>query len=353
MPHDTPPLTTKMRLTTGGRVRGVAALLRWLATMGMACTLVLPVGAQPVAKVYRVGYLALGFPPPAGDPRPLEAFRQGLRDSGWIEGRNLVVEYRFAEGRADRLPAMAHELVSRKVDVIAANPTPAAVAAHEATQTIPIVGMGLAEPVAVGLVASLAKPGGNVTGVTYSVGSDIYGKQLELLKQAVPGSRRVALLVNTGSSPTMPLIIDSVKTAAVSLGLVLHVVRAGAPEEFDAAFASMVAGRAESLLVIGDSMYFAHRQRLSDLAFKHRLPSMSTQAQWADAGGMMAYGPHIPELWRRGAGYVDRILRGTAPAQMPIEQPTRFELIVNLKTAAALGLTMPQPLLLSADQLIR
>src|SRR5512138_1407811 len=241
-------------------------MMRAIAGALVAFAVALPTCAQPAAKVYRVGYLSMGAAPPAGDQRPLEAFKQGLRDAGWVEGRNLIIEYRFAQGYADRLPALAHELVRRKVDVIAANPTPAAVAAAKATQTIPIVGMGLAEPMAIGLVASLARPGGNVTGVTYSVDSDIYGKQLELLKQTVPGSRRVALLVDRGSSPSMPLIIDSVKSAAASLGLQLHVAQARGPEEFDAAFASMAADKVGSLLVMGNSIYFAHRARLIDLA---------------------------------------------------------------------------------------
>lgn len=332
-----------------------AAWARRRRTLWMAIALAaaLPAVAQPVTKVYRVGYLAMGAAPPAGDPRPLDAFKQGLRDAGWVEGNNLVIEYRFAEGHADRLTGLANDLVGRRVDVIAANPTPAAVAARKATQTIPIVGMGLAEPVAVGLVDSLVRPGGNVTGVTYSADSDIYGKQLELLKQAAPHARRVAFLVNPGSTPTLPLIVESVKAAAASLDLKLHVLHAKGPDDFDVAFRSMAAQNVGALLVMGDSMFFLHRARLVELALRHKLPSMSTQAQWAEAGGMMAYGPNIAELWRRGASYVDKILRGAAPGQMPIEQPTKFELIVNMRSADALGLTMPQPLLLSADRVVR
>jgi len=208
-------------------------------------------------------------------------------------------------------------------------------------------------PVLLGLVASLPSPGGNVTGVTYSVGSGIYGKQLELLKQAVPQARRVALLVNPGSTPALPLIVDSTKAAAAALGLEITVVEARGPGDFDGAFAGMATAKTEALVVTGDSTFFLHRARLGELAIRHRLPAMSTQSQWAEAGGLIAYGPSMPALWRRGAVYVDRILRGAHPQQMPIEQPTKFELIVNLKTAAALGLTMPQPLLVGADGLIR
>ena len=331
------------------RIKSEAAWLCACALLAIALT----VGAQPAARIYRVGYLAMGTSAAGGDPRPLEAFKQALSDKGWVEGSNLVIEYRFAEGRVDRLDGLADELVRRQVDVIAASPTPAAVAARKATQTIPIVGMGLVEPVTLGLAASLTRPGGNITGITYGAGSEIYGKQLELLKRAAPHVRRVALLVNPGSTPSLPLIIDSVKTAAGALSLQLQIFEARRPEDFDVAFAAMAAQKVGTLLVIGDSMFFLHRARLGDLALKHKLPAMSTQAQWAEAGGLMAYGPSIPALWRRGAVYVDKILRGAQPQQLPIEQPTQFEMIINLKTADALGLAIPQPLLLSADQLIR
>src|SRR5262245_54566388 len=329
--------------------------LAWLWALCMATVLAAPLsaGAQSSAKVYRVGYLGTGTIAPGADLRPLEAFKQELRDRGWVEGRNLIIESRFAEGRYERLAGFADELVSRKVDVIAAGPTPAVVAARKATQTIPIVGMGMVEPITLGLVANLPKPGGNVTGVTYSVGSDIYGKQLQLLKQAVPQARRVALLMNPTNTPTLLHITDSVKIAAASLGLQIDVVYASAPDEFDAAFASMAAQRVGALLVIGDSVFLVNRARLINTALKHRIPTVSTQAQWAEAGGLIAYGPNMPALWRLGAVYVDKILRGAEPRQLPIVQPTQFELIVNLKTAAALSLTMPQPLLLSADEVIR
>ncbi len=311
----------------------------------------LSVDAQPAGKVYRIGYLSTGSAT-STYLRPLEAFRQGLRELGWVEGQNIVIEYRYAEGRPDRLPGLADELVRLKADVIAASPTPAVLAARNATRTIPIVGMGLTEPVALGLVASLARPGGNVTGVTYSVDTDIFGKQLELLKEAVPKARRVVALTNPTGTPAYPLVLSSVKAAAQSLGLQLRLYEAREPSEFVAAFAAMAKERAVALLVFGDPMFFLHRARLAELALKNRLPSMSTQWQWVEAGGLIAYGPSLPDLWRRAATYVDKILKGARPADLPIEQPTKFELVINRRTAKALGLTIPPSVLGRADQVI-
>ena len=308
--------------------------------------------AQPADKVYRIGYLSIGSASTTYT-RPIEAFRQGLRELGWVEGRNLQIEYRFAEGRADRLPALADELVRLKVDLIVASPTPSALAAKQATRTIPIVGMSLTEPVAVGLVPSLSHPGGNVTGLTYGVDTEIFGKQLQLLKEVVPNVRRVAVLTNPASGgPSHPLRMESVKSAARSLGLPLQILEVREPSDFDAAFTAMVKERAGALLLSGDAMFFVHRERLAGLAMKNGLPSMSTQSQWVEAGGLMSYAPSFPDLWRRTATYVDKILRGAAPADLPIEQPAKFELVVNLKTAKALGLTIPPPLVLRADHVI-
>src|SRR5262249_49435827 len=308
------------------------------------------VRAQPAGKTYRIGYLAQGSGSGAASLRPLEAFRQGLRELGWIEGQNIAIEYRYAEGRIDRLPALADELVRLNVDVIAASPTGAALAAKNATRTIPIVGMSLTEPVELGIVASLARPGGNVTGVTYGVDTAIFGKQLELLREAVPKVRRVAVL--SKPSPAQPLIIGNVKASGRTLGLQLQFLEAHAPDEFDGAFATMVRERAGALLVVGDSMFFLHRARLAELAVKNRLPAMSTQMQWVEAGGLMSSGPSLPDIYRRAATYVDKILKGTRPADLPIDQPTKFEMVINVKTAKALGLTLPQSLLLRADQVI-
>jgi len=312
----------------------------------------LTASAQPAGKVYRMGYLSTGSGS-ATYRRPLEALRQGLRELGWVEGQNIVIEYRYAEGRIDRLPGLAEELVRLKVDIIVASPTPSALAARDASRTIPIVGLSLTEPVALGLVASLARPGGNVTGVTYSVDTDIFGKQLELLKEAVPKVRRVAVLSNPTGSPAYPLTMSNVKAAARSLGLQLQLHEAREPGEIDGAFVAMAKERAVALLVFGDPMFFVHRGRLANLALKNRLPSMSTQWQWVEAGGLMSYGPSLPDQWRRAATYVDKILKGAKPADLPVEQPTRFELVINLKTAKALGLTIPQSLLLRADEVIQ
>ena len=340
-------------MTTAG-LRAVAGTVTKLGLMlgVFILTASLAAEAQPTGKIYRIGYLAAGWGSGTAYLRPLEAFRQGLRELGWVEGQNVLIEYRFAEGRLERLPGLAEELVRLKVDVIAASPTPAALAAKNATRTIPIVGMSLTEPVGVGLVASLARPGGNVTGVAYGFDTDIFGKQLELLKEVIPKVRRVAVLSNPGNSPAQPLIMSSVEGAARSLGLQLQLLEARGPGEFDGAFAVMAKERAGALLLMGDPMFFLHRARLADLAVKNRLPSMSTQGQWVEAGGLMSYGPSFPDLYRRAATYVDKILKGARPADLPIEQPTKFELVINLKTAQALGLTIPRSLLQRADQVI-
>jgi len=305
--------------------------------------------AQSVGKVHRIGYLSAGSI--SASPHYLEAFRQGLQERGWIESRNIIIEYRSAEGRFDRLPELAAELVQRKVDVIAAAPTPAALAARNATKTIPIVGVSLTDPVGLGIVPSLARPEGNLTGVSYSVGADIFGKDLDLLRQAIPKIRRVAVLSNP-AGPSQPLTLRNIKTAAQSLGLQLVLVDARGPEEFDGAFAAMARERVEALFVVTDPAYIPHRARLIELTAKNRLPSMFTQRADVEAGGLMSYGPNFLEMYRRAAAFVDKILKGARPADLPIEQPTKFELIINLKTAKELGLTIPSSLLAWADQVI-
>jgi ABC-type uncharacterized transport system substrate-binding protein len=304
--------------------------------------------AQPTGRVYRLGYLAAAG---VWNNSYAEAFRQGLRDLGWVEGQNIVIEFRSAEGQFDRLPALATELVRLKVDVIVATPTPAALAAKNATATIPIVGISLADPVGLGLIPSLARPGGNVTGVSYSVGPDIFGKDLELLREAIPKVRRVAVLSNP-DGPSQPLILDNIKTAARSMGLQLLPVGARGPGDFDGAFATMVKERVGALFVVTDPTYIAHRARLVDLATRNRLPSMFTQTADVEAGGLMSYGPSFAAMYRSSAYYVDKILKGAKPADLPVEQPTKFELAINVKTAKALGLTIPQTLLLRADHVI-
>jgi ABC-type uncharacterized transport system substrate-binding protein len=308
-------------------------------------------GAQQAAKVYRLGYLAGG----SSDISrvTVDAFRQGLRELGWVEGQNIVIDYRFADGSLDRLPDLAAELVRLKVDIIVAAPLPPAAAAKNATGTIPIVMIGAgADPVGQGLVASLARPGGNVTGLSYGVGQGIFGKQLALLKEAVPKVRRVAVLWNP-AIPTLAFAIGEVKVAARSLGLQLQLLEARRPNDFDSAFAAMARERAGALLVITDSVFSTHRIRLVGLAAKSRLPAIYTNRQPVEVGGLMSYGPSFSDLWRRGAGYVDKILKGAKPADLPVEQPTTFELVINLKTAKALGLTVPLSLLGRADEVIQ
>ncbi len=305
--------------------------------------------AQPAGKIYRIGYLSAGAP--TSNPLVIAAFQQGLRDLGWVEGQNIDIEYRWAEGRFDRLPDLAADLVHLKVDVIIAAPTPAALAAKNATGTVPIVAVSLTHPVELGLVGSLARPGGNVTGLSYSVGADIFGKDLELLKEVVPRVRRVAVLSNP-DSPAQPLTVRNVKDAARSLGLQLQLLEARGPEGFDGAFAAMAREHVGALLVVQDPAFIPHRARLVDLAAKNRLPSIFTQREDAEAGGLMSYGPSLSDLYRRAGTYVDKILKGANPGDLPVEQPTKFELVINLKTAKALGLTIPPSLLQRADQVI-
>ncbi len=310
----------------------------------------LAAAAQPARRVARVGYLAAGNSP-AAPGRPAEMMRQGLRDLGWVEGRSIAIEARFAEGRYERLPGLAAELVRLKVDLIAAVGAAAAQAARNATQAIPIVMISVGNPVGLGLVASLAHPGGNVTGLAFSVGFDTYGKGLELLKEAVPGARRVAVLSNP-VNPYQPLATESVSAVARSLGVQLQLLPVRGPQELDDAFAAMDRERAAALLVMTDPMFTGNRARLADLAIKHKLPSMHGVRDNAAAGALMSYGPNFDVISRRAATYVDKILKGTRPADLPVEQPTSFELVINLKTAKILGLKIPPSLLQRADQVI-
>jgi len=305
--------------------------------------------AQPTGKVYRIGYLGAGSAT-LSQP-PVEAFREGLRELGLVEGQNIVIDYRFAEGRFDRLPDLAAELVRLRVDIIVAGPTPPAVAAKNATGTIPIVVAGVGDSVELGLIASLARPGGNVTGLAYSVGVEIFGKQLELLKEIVPTVRRVAILSNP-ANPSHALAIKNVKAATQSLGVQLQLLEARGPNEFDGAFAAIAKERADALLVVADGMFIFQRARLADLAAKNRVSSMHGVRENVEAGGLMSYGPSTISAWRRAAFFVDRILKGTKPADLPVEQPTKFELVINLNTAKVLGLTVPPSLLARADEVI-
>ncbi len=308
--------------------------------------------AQQAAKVPRIGYLAANL---AGNPYLHEAFRQGLRDLGYVEGRNLVIEYRGAEGKPERFPALAAELVALKVDVIVvAGGTLAALAAKQATRTLPIVFAAAGDPVTDGLVTSLARPGGNVTGLSV-LAPELVGKGLELLTQAVPGVSRVAVLWQPGGlgERTEKDMLKGAEVAARALGVRLQFVEARGPADVDSAFSEMTRARAGALTVLTSSMLFNERRRLVDLAAKNQLPAVYPRRESVDAGGLMAYGPNLADLFRRAATYVDKILKGAKPAHLPVEQPTKFELVINLKTAKALGLTIPPLLLGRADQIIQ
>jgi ABC-type uncharacterized transport system substrate-binding protein len=307
--------------------------------------------AQQAAKVARIGFLATNL---AASPHLPEAFRQGLRDLGYVEDRNVVIEYGDAEGKLERFPALAAELVALKVDVImAAGGTPAALAAKQATRTLPIVFAAAADPVTDGLVTSLARPGGNATGLSV-LAPDLVGKGLELLTQAVPGVSRVAVLWHPGATGerTEKDMLKGAEVAARALGMRLHFVEARGPADFDRAFSDMTRARAGALTVLTSSMFLNERRRLVDLAAKNRLPAVYRLREFVDAGGLMSYGANVTDLFRRAATYVDKILKGAKPGDLPVEQPTKFELVINMKTAKALGLTIPQSVRARADHVI-
>jgi putative ABC transport system substrate-binding protein len=306
--------------------------------------------AQPAARVPRMGYVTTNQA--AG--HALEAFRQELRDLGYVEGRNVVIEYRAAEGKSERLPALAAELVALKVDVIVAPTTPAALAAKQATRTLPIVFIGAGDPVTDGLVTSLARPGGNVTGLS-SVAPDLVGKRLEQLKEAVPGVSGLAVLWDPSGSGerTNKDMLKAADVAARALGVRPQFVEARGPADFNRAFTEMTRARAGALMVVGSAMFTNERRRLVDLAATNRLPTMYTLREFVDAGGLMSYGVSMADLFRRAATYADKILKGAKPADLPVEQPTKFELAINLKAAKALGLSIPESLLRRADEVMR
>ena len=322
----------------------------FIALVGGAIACPMGVRAQQQAeKVPLIGYLRGTS---ASDRPPLlDAFRQGLRELGWVEGQNIVIDYRFAEGRLDRLPNLAAELVRLKVDILVSTGTQGVTAARNATETIPIVMIGVRDPVGTGLIASLAHPGGNVTGVSGYAGLETVAKQLELLKDTVPKIRRVAILLNP-TNAYHSLAMREVNVAAQTLGVQLQLLEARDPNEFDGAFAAMAKERVGALLVLSDVIFNNHRTRLADLAARSRLPAVYGVRESVEAGGLMSYGPSFLDFYRRSAAYVDKILKGARPADLPVEQPTKFELVINLKAAKALGLEVPPLLIAQADELI-
>ena len=308
--------------------------------------------AQPAAKTFRIGLLGINWA--AAPPRLHGAFLQALRDLGYVEGGNVLLEYRDAEGKVERLPALAAELVALKVDVIVAGPTLAALAAKQVTRTVPIVFIGPSDPVGSGLVTSLARPGGNVTGLSAALSPELVGKCLEQLTQAVPGVSRVAILWQPGAGVerTERDTLKGAEVAARALEVRLQVAEARGPADIDRAFSHMARARAGAVIVLNTVMFLSERRRLVALAARHRLPALYTFREFVDAGGLMSYGHNQEDLNRRAAIYVDKILKGARPADLPVEQPTKFDLVINLKAARALGLTIPPPVLARADQVI-
>jgi len=302
---------------------------------------------QPAGKVYKVGCLFLRDGPSAVD----EAFRQALRELGYVEGRNLVIEYRWAAGKEERLPEMAAELVGRKVDIIVGAANPPILAAKRATSTIPIVMAVVSDPVDTGLVASLAHPGGNVTGLTLMT-AELSGKRLQLMRELVPQATRIGVLTRIAAAPA-PAFLERMRSAARQLGVQLLVQDVNVAEDLPGAFVAMQRERAQGLIVPISPFVSNNMMRVLELAAKHRLPTMYEVRRFVEVGGLVSYGPNTVEMYRRAAFYVDKILKGARPADLPVEQPTKYELVVNMKTAKALGLTIPQSVLLRADEVIQ
>jgi putative ABC transport system substrate-binding protein len=300
--------------------------------------------AQSGPKVYRIGVLGNENTP------PWESLRRGLRDLGYVDGRNVAMEWRWSEGRTDRLPVLASELIALRPDVIVASGTQAIRAAKQATSTIPIVMTVSAYPDKLGLVESLAHPGGNVTGLT-NVAPELAGKRLELLKEIAPRVSRLAVVWNP-ASPVEALGLQALLVAAPAAGMEVQSVEVRSPDDFPAAFAAISAKRGEALQAFGNPVNFKGRQAIADFALRNRLPSIFEERLFVEAGGLMSYAPSFNDMFRRAAGYVDKILKGAKPAELPVEQPTKFELVINAKTAKALGLTIPPSLLVRVDQVL-
>jgi putative ABC transport system substrate-binding protein len=338
----TPMLQSNQQLTMRKRI------FIWLLTTLLLAT-VSPVDAQQPGKIPRIGVLVAGHPP----TRPsLEGFRQGLRDLGYVEGKSIILELRWDEGKSDRWAELAGEIVRLKVDVILAGHTAATLGAKHATTTIPIVmGASGGDPVATGLVASLARPGGNITGLAF-VGSELSPKRLELIKESIPGLSRAAVIWHPPSGQNQEVQLKEIKATAQSLSLKLQPLPVRQRDDFDSAFRAALREKAGAVLISQSAFFGTYRAHIAELGLKYRLPTISGEADFAESGGLMFYGQNLPDTWKRAAAYVDRILKGTKPADLPVERPKKFELIINLKTAKQIGLTIAPNVLARADKVI-
>ena len=322
--------------------------LFWLLTIVLP-TSVSVAATQQSAKVPQVGYLVSAFP--FSTPARIEAFRQGLRELGYVEGKNIIIEFRYAEEKFDRLPVLAAELVRLKVDVVVTTGALVTRAAKEATGTIPIVMANDTDPVINGFVASLARPGGNITGLS-TLAPELGGKRLELLKEIIPKLSLVAVL-GTSTGPTNAQNLKETELAAGALGVKIQYLDVLGPKDIETAFRAASKGRADAVLLLASSVFTSQRTQLADLAVKYRLPATYNRPEYVEDGGLMTYGPNINDLFRRAATYVDKILKGAKPADLPVEQPKKFELIINLKAAQQIGLTIPPNVLARADKVIK
>ena len=322
----------------------------FITMLGTAAALPLAVHAQQTARVRRVGWLSPGSG--TSDENFLASFRDGLRELGWVVGQNIAIEPRWAEGRFERLPDLAAELVRLKVDVIVAAVTQASLAAKHATGTIPIVMVGVGDPLGSGLVDSLARPSGNVTGPS-SMLAEVSKKQLALLKETVPRASPVAVLWNPANPVWQAAALRETEVAARAMDLRLQLLEARGPDELEGAFTAMTRERAGALFVPADIIFVRHARQMADLAARHRLPAMYGFREHVEAGGLMSYAASFSVIFRRAATFVDKILKGAKPADLPVEQPTKFELVINLKTAKALGITIPQSVLQLADEVLQ
>jgi putative ABC transport system substrate-binding protein len=319
----------------------------FLGVLGSAVAVPLAAHAQHAGRVYRIGFLWHG---PDEFLDAIEAFRQGLRDYGYVEGRNIVVEYRWAEGKPERMREMAEELVRLKVDIIIAPSSIYTAVARQATTTIPIIFMSHADPLGTGHVTSLAQPGGNVTGLSLMM-TETNVKGLELFKDAIPSLSRVGVVFDPATPSHRPGL-KAVEAAGPLLGLRIQAVPVRSASEFEGAFAAMIRERCNGVLVLSTPLFIAGARPLAELAIKHKLPSLFGPRHHVEAGGLMSYSPNRADLWRRGAVFVDKVLKGAKPADLPVQQPTKFELVINLRSAKAIGLKIPEAFLLRADQVL-